>query len=305
MYKIAPYVTIKDSIIANELMEQGYSIVSLNELVDLDEIYDLYKNSHVFTSGSGGTFWSIYSQDIAYKQKVHDALGKIMGPLLHHYFTNFKTMINAFVVKVVGKNSYMHLHRDTTAMNETLFSPISLWLPLNTVDEDNGALFVVPKSHHLSPLYRAVTIPADYRDIEDICWQYAKKIFLQKGQAVIFDPRILHFSSPNISAENRVAIVSSIFHYSAALQICYLDNSKNEIEIYEQEDKFMIENQKFLINYLDKPAVGKLIKQLPFIDNPLSKPFFTNWCETNNLEKTYFTPVSTSGFPIAEAVNSN
>jgi hypothetical protein len=287
-----------------ELYSKGFVIIPTDNLIDYEAVSIFYNQTHHFTSGKGGTFWSIFSQDTAYKETVHKNLSVILKPFLDRIFINYRSMINAFVVKVAGSNSYMHLHRDTTSMDENIHSPISLWLPLNDVDENNGALYFVPKSHHLSPLYRAVTIPPDYRELEQYSWKYAVPIVLKRGEAVIFDPRLLHFSTPNLSDCNRVAIVSSIFPAEAKLETCYLNKKLMMIETYLNDDDFMFTNPNFLVNSMAKPISGRLNKQIPFIDYNLTAEFFDKWCKDSGLIPTDFIPKSTDGFPLPENQNT-
>lgn len=293
----------KAPIIQRELNLFGYSIVDTVQALDFNSIMRLYDTNHDFNDYKGGTFWSIYSQNISYKKEMHCQLNALLKTFLDNCFEDYKCMINAFVVKTTGSNSYLHLHRDTTAMDETQYSPISLWLPLCDVDENNGTLFIVPKTHHFAPLYRATTIPSDHRAIEEICWRYATPIILKKGQAVIFDPRILHFSSPNLSNSNRVIVVSSLFPKEAHLETCYLNSDRNVIEIYNNEDDFMFNNPHFLVNNSLRPTTGKLIKEIPFQDNNLSPIDFEGWCKAERLTPSKFIPKSIIGSPIAEPNN--
>lgn len=294
---------IQDCDLADELHENGFVIIKNLTGVDYQKLEVLYRNNHNFSVGEGGTFWSIYSQNFSYRMEIHYSLNTVLKPLLDTCFEDYKCMINAFVVKIAGSSSYMHLHRDSTAMDETQYSPISLWLPLCDVDENNGTLFVVPKTHHFAPLHRATTIPSDHRAIEEMCWKYATPIILKKGQAVIFDPRILHFSSPNLSNSNRVAVVSSIFPQEAPLETCYLNSDRNVIEIYNNEDDFMFTNPYFLVNNSLRPTRGKLIREIPFQDNNLSPLDFEGWCKAKRLTPSKFIPKSIFGSPIAEPNN--
>ncbi len=102
------------------------------------------------------------------------------------------------------------LHQDISYSPNNPYH-FSLWLALNNVDRNIGALQLIPKSHKLpiqpavdfwSPMYSSSKI---YNKLykTDI-----KVIELKKGDAVIFDSRLWHGSLKSITGKDRHAYVT-------------------------------------------------------------------------------------------------
>ena len=80
------------------------------------------------------------------------------------------------------------------------------WVPLDDVDEDGGALCVLPRSH-----LGAVELPVDYLspgfiDPADAWGTSAVTLFTRAGAAVTFDPRLWHASHGSIGGRVRRAL---------------------------------------------------------------------------------------------------
>lgn len=89
-------------------------------------------------------FYSLYSRDIEYRKIVHESISEIMKPVYDSLFSDYKVVLNSFIVKVSGPESEFCLHQDSTSFDETKYSSLSVWIPLQDTNMSNGCMCVVP-----------------------------------------------------------------------------------------------------------------------------------------------------------------
>jgi hypothetical protein len=249
--------------IINEL---GYCIIGNIENKKKEDLLNLYNETHDFSNSSeGGMFYSLYSNNLEYREKVHSSVAKILKPLYDDFFEDYKIVLNSFIVKVKGEKSAFTLHQDSTSLDETKFSPISLWIPLQDTDITNGCLFVIPKSHNIVFPYRGISFKSIFSSIEDTLKPYLVPIELKAGDILAFDNRLIHYSHLNQSNNDRIIAMSGIFPKNAEFQMCYKNEENNPfspIEIYKQSDDYLLKNTLFFHNCTCSPEMGEKIKEI-------------------------------------------
>ncbi|MCX6199880.1 MAG: phytanoyl-CoA dioxygenase family protein, partial [Bacteroidetes bacterium] len=166
---------------------------------------------HNFEIAKGGMFYSLYSRDIEYRKTVHESIGEIMKPVYDSLFSDYKVVLNSFIVKVSGPESEFCLHQDSTSIDETKYSSLSVWIPLQDTNMSNGCMCVVPYSHRMFSPYRGISFEQPFESIEGTVRKYLYPIELKKGDIFLFDNRIVHNSVINTSGENRVVVMSGIY----------------------------------------------------------------------------------------------
>lgn len=258
-WSIADYVQIADKEIRKSIKENGfYKSTKLKDETIL-ELLNIFKEEHNFDQNVGGMFYSVYSQDIEYRKRIHHKIQKVIQPIYNEIFTDYKSVINSFIVKTKGAGSEFEIHQDSTGLNEWKYSPISVWIPLQDTNAQNGCLWVVPKSHLFTSPYRGISFPSVFEGMEDTIIDYLQPIELKKGEVLLFDNRLIHTSSENFSSNNRIVLMSGIFPKEAKIISCYMDHpNSNVLEIFEQNEKFLLENKNFFENCTSRPYLGKV-----------------------------------------------
>lgn len=257
-WKPIKHSILKEDELALKIHEIGYSIKNIVNHNDIDALMNLFDQNHQIKDEKGGMFYSIYSQDTDYRKKIHYAISEILKPLVDSLCKDYKMLLNSFVVKISGPGSEFYLHQDTTGLDEWKFSPLSLWIPLDDVNEDNGCLGVVPKSHHLFSPYRSISFPAPFDAIQSTVKQYLQPIEMKKGDMLLFDNRVLHHSYTNKSGKTRIAVICGLFPEEATLQTCFKPTYEcgGEVEIIEHEGDYLLNGKNFLIDCQKRPQTG-------------------------------------------------
>ena len=194
----------KNDILNERLTTDGYVVVSLIEERDIKRLINFFysandKNKQAFTTYK--TNDSNYKRhvDLLIKNVIHNKAKVLFNEKYDPFWGNF-------MLKPPSKDTDLPLHVDWQYVEEPHQISLNLWVPLLDTNAKNGALHVVPKSHHLISFPRGINLPRYYEKQESIIkHKYGKRLDLKKGEAVIYDHRLLHYSYPNLSNQDRLA----------------------------------------------------------------------------------------------------
>ena len=282
------HTVIIDEVLREQLHQTGYAIHGNIGEENIEKLKNLYEQLHDFKTPEGGMFYSLYSNDINYRQKVHNSIGEILKPLYDGILKDYNTVINSFIVKLPGPQSDFTLHQDSTGLDEFKYSPLSLWIPLQDTDLSNGTLCVVPKTHRFFHPFRGISFSAPFAGYQDVLMRYLIPVVLKAGDILMFDNRLVHYSHLNNSEQPRIIVMSGIFPKEAGIISMYKDEAipGSPLEIYAQSDDFLITNKAFYENCTARPYRGEKVKE---IHEPLEKKTvydFLSWAAREHLEAT-------------------
>lgn len=131
--------------------------------------------------------------------------------------SNFKVLNNQYFCKPPNYKMTSP-HQDNAYFNSG-DSIYTFWIPLQDVDFENSCMFYVPKSH-LSGLVEHKVIGTNVRTRTgttgySLYSDFYKnsdflKVAMNRGDILVHDKNCMHFSSPNITDEYRIAITAII-----------------------------------------------------------------------------------------------
>lgn len=280
---------VENSVIQNEelratIYKEGYELLPFLDAEAIRKLKGIYKEEHQFEVKDGGMFYSLYSRDKEYRKRVHESIAEILTPLLEQHFTGYKNVINFFITKLPGASSEFYLHQDATGLDEFNYSPLSLWIPLDDINSENGALTLIEKTHWFFSPFRGVSIPFPFKKINETIKKYLKPIYMKAGEALLFDNRVVHTSMKNSSDKERIAIICGIFPKEANFRSCYRGNEVDSlIEISEHGDDYLLEYDHFFYNCTDRPKTGKLVKIIDEQFPEMTAEEFEELCKLNEI----------------------
>jgi ectoine hydroxylase-related dioxygenase (phytanoyl-CoA dioxygenase family) len=168
-------------------------------------------------------------EEIALTSKHSDVFRTKLGDIKQIQNLNFGSM-NIMLAKLIGAEEYEVLnnqyfckppnykmtsaHQDNAYFdsNEDIFT---FWIPLQDVDVLNSCMFYVPQSHlnglvehkAIGTNVRTRTGKTGYSLYSDV-YKNSEfvKVPMKKGQILIHDKNTMHFSSPNLSDDYRIAV---------------------------------------------------------------------------------------------------
>jgi len=202
---------VRDPARERELREAGFTVVRLlsgQAAARLrDELLALSPAGALRASVAGrhdhACHATFLEPDEAYRRAACAAVEARLGPPLAALLTGYRRLLAGFVVKPAGAGE-VGLHRDWTMTADPAELALNVWCPLVDVDADNGALALVPGSHRIAP--GTIEGPggrcrwaAELGDPPPP----ARPVALRAGEALLYDSRTLHRSSPNLSGAAR------------------------------------------------------------------------------------------------------
>lgn len=136
--------------------------------------------------------------DLIFEQIAGESLKSILGPDLL-----IQTKVNLSIQLPGDVNSQLDLHSDCWS-GDTPFQ-LNLWIPLTPCFASNS-MFLLSEKKTLTCLDLINHNPTIDRNV---LWSYVEDedfLALPKGQAIIFNPGLLHGNIPNMTDQSRVSI---------------------------------------------------------------------------------------------------
>lgn len=244
--------------------ENGFVIVPFISPQQIDELYGVYKS--IYPDGVQGFFTTTFANNVEHRELVNQSIKNICLEQIESLFENYKILFSSFIVKAPGEDSRLIMHQDMTLVDEREFSGINIWCPMVDLNELNGAIEILPKSHRFYKTYRGSSIPDIYDNVKDEVLGLMQPCYLKAGEAIIFDQSIIHNSPPNLSDTERPTINTFVAHSDARIKICYWDKETfgDNIEVFEQEDDFLEKFENFGHNIFSRPTIGKSLGLFPY-----------------------------------------
>lgn len=256
-----------------KLTEEGYIIAPVLDNAAITALTNLFNAIPQHQAA----FTTFAIEDYAIRKQVDTAIKAALQDFCKQHFTGYVPFWGNFFVKP-PQTPAMPLHADLQYVNEPQFISLNIWCPLQDVTADNGGLGIVPYSHHAIRQIRGTNITRAFRVNNDaIQQQLGKTLTLKAGEAIIYDHRLLHYSTANNSAQKRLAITlimvpeqAQLVHYYAATEN---DTNFEQYAIGSVEDFLRAPfNQRFthlnpvahIQDYSFKPvSIGDIQRHMP------------------------------------------
>lgn len=219
------------------LVEQGYFTTPLLTASEVKACSDFYHKTKSYSVGLKYNTLEVNSYN--HRKQVAIELRSIIGPRILAFLNNYKFIgINLAVKEAFAPPFASHI--DDTHVDESEWPAINVWIPLVDVDETNGSLYVVPRSHLLPAGIRGIGLPFSYAEYEPEIQARQVSLNLKAGEAVFFDDKLIHGSPANKTTQSRPAIIASLIQ-SEAQPIVYMSYDKldpHEAEKFHAPEEF-------------------------------------------------------------------
>jgi hypothetical protein len=117
---------------------------------------------------------------------------------------------------------------------------LNIWIPLQDVDEKNGAMWIVKGSHKIDRKIRGAGILfPDYYSILNELKPYMTSFSMKAGEALLFYHCTIHGSPANQSHNPRIVVQVSLIPSQAPLQIYFQKQPLAPLEIHSPDDDFV------------------------------------------------------------------
>jgi len=222
----------------------GYVVIDAGMETEADEMADFTKP---YLSGLSSEFYySLIANDFGGNKQISDKIHSILELFYNRYLIDYKTLNESFLSKPAHTTNELLLHQDWNYTHEDKFASLTLWMPLCDVDENNGAVFLLPGSHKWFNNLRSCNLPTARISSKDLSPIEMQTALMKKGQILIFHPAIFHGSFPNNSPRHRTVVTSVILPKNA--DYVYFQATKEgnpkEVKTYTLDDDAFLRELK-------------------------------------------------------------
>lgn len=164
---------------------------------------------------------------------------RITAPLL----VDHKAVMNSFLTKFPGPESFLPLHQDPTVVDEHEHRSVTVWFALEEIStrRRNGPMHLLPGSHRVGLEWRGTNTNPSYIEGLEALWAIAVPVDVAAGDVVLMDSRLLHGSPPNESDAARTAI-SGVFVPRAAPLCHAVGIDDHYVDILRVDDQFFCDH---------------------------------------------------------------
>lgn len=171
-----------------------------------------------------------------YKESVRESLTPLFEQIIQKYIPDHK-IIQINIFNKQPQSGYLSPHQNLTTVDEDFYTSLSIWIPLQDTDENNGCLYFLPNSQGKFEKYRNPYInwpPLKWStDMNDYP---LKPIKMNLGQILIFNDSLVHASPDNFSEISRVSFHGlAIPNHASPI---YPRKNNHQIEIIEVDKDF-------------------------------------------------------------------
>lgn len=257
----------------------GFVKIQLFDDSDVSALKSHYQAQKFSNSNNEDFFVTLDNAHPENARRVTKGIEDLLFPKLEGVISDYQTFAGSFIVKEPGKTNAVPPHQDWTFVDESKYYSASIWTPLVDVNEENGALGVIPGSHTIFSYPRASPSPqykAGLTEHASTLFPYIEIIEMKAGESLIFNNRLIHASLPNFSNEPRVAVGIGITRKEVQLIHYYLtpDVNKETLEVYEIDADFFNDYSNLDLRkvYLEGKSPGWM-KKIDTVENSKSYDF--------------------------------
>jgi ectoine hydroxylase-related dioxygenase (phytanoyl-CoA dioxygenase family) len=258
----------KNNALEETLNRQGYAVVDMLDRTAVSVFLEKYNTFFPEIDETPGRFTTLQHTNHETKNKVHAFIVEQMKKPLDLLFKDYIIPVSQFYTKKAHTVGDIDLHADSTLLlNHQLEPHYAIWIPLVDVNQANGCLTVVPFSHKDQSLFYGGSFAGRQEKYRNFLRNYEMPIVLKAGQAIIFDNNLLHNSTANTTAEDRICFTFRMTHKSSIFYSFINEFNNNNLAVYlESQDYYMDENWDGEGNYKSGKFLGNLQNGIRDID---------------------------------------
>ncbi|PHR74620.1 MAG: hypothetical protein COA67_00665 [Lutibacter sp.] len=256
---------LKKELFQSQFEDLGYIIIDLNNpnIIDLiDKEYHQLNPDDNFNPNDGRYHCTFIDTNIQYKKKAFELFKNHITPIIKEHLIDYDLLAGNFYVKPKNACEF-EVHQNWSVVDETKHTTVTIWIPMQDTNEFNGTLEVIPGSHKISKNITCLHEPYFFDKFEtELKRKYFQTINLKKGQAIIFDDKLVHYSKTNQSSKSRRALQLIAVPKEAELLIHFIDkDDSNYYNIFETNSEFYLQHN--ISHFMDGKPPLKHVGRVP------------------------------------------
>jgi len=251
----------KDPSLNNEFEKKGYikvPFLNQEEVSRLKDFYldNFYNKNEQYNGLENRTFteFSVINFKSEFKKKCFQEITEICLHPAQHLLDDFEPIIGNFIAKY-NEKGLLPIHQNWSVVDETKYSSVSIWCPLQDTTEENGTLYFIDGSHKYFRGNRHTQTHESFSGIHDYLFdEHLKPVPVKAGEAIFLDDAIIHYSPVNQTNQIRLAVQLIMKPKKAQAQFIETDLHDTEKgKIYNADPEFFFAFDEFKANINYKP----------------------------------------------------
>lgn len=240
----------------------------MNEVVDQIIPDDTLKETTPF-------YVSMFEQNTNIKLQLNKLITDFVAPEFEKILYNHHYVAGNVFFKLSGSGD-IDVHDHTDCTEESKYTSLTVWMPLQDTNEENGTLLLVPGSHKLFPFISHWNEPYYFINFIERLRDYHIPINSPAGEAVVFCDKTIHYSDINKSNTTRRALQLKFLPMDAPYLFYHLDkdNMDKGFEVYECKSEFYINNPCSLSFFAERPVGLRFLRHEPYQNRFISEEEF-------------------------------
>jgi hypothetical protein len=231
----------KISELNTEMEKKGFVVLSFLNNEELTALQTAFKK--IPTEEINQFYATAHHPDSKFRKKMSDLIMQNLHRALNEYMIDMDLLGGSYIAKPPKYEQVLQPHQDWNIVDESSFRSFNIWIPLIDLNQENGAIMVMPGSHRWVDTCRHSSIPCAFSQVHSLLLKNMQTLYLRAGEALIYDHGLIHASHKNNSEEVRVACASGIKPKEADMLFYWNNNGK--IEEYESNAAFFMTENVF------------------------------------------------------------
>jgi hypothetical protein len=251
-----PQPILQNEQLDRQLLEQGYVVIPFLNTAEVSALVNFYYQHH--TKEQDGMYATAHVPDVSFRMRMNDYIKEVFARAIQQTFVNHTALGGSYIAKGKGAKGTLEPHQDWNIVDEVKFRSFNIWVPLVDLTDSNGVIKILPQSHAWLTTYRSANISSAFGNLNDLLWQKMEPLYMKKGEALIYDHRLLHASGENSSDEIRLAAVYGIIPDKSKM-LYYHKADNNTVEVFESNPEFFLYG-----NIFEGPKSLKSLRKFSF-----------------------------------------
>jgi ectoine hydroxylase-related dioxygenase (phytanoyl-CoA dioxygenase family) len=260
--------------------KNGFVKFPMLDMGAVNELKTYFDDQNLRDHSGYGFNMSIEDDDKEKVERIRKKIFDVALPQALPYFASAKVVAGSYVVKEKNPQGVVPPHQDWSFVeDEGENYSVTCWIPLVPTNLENGYMGVIKGSHIMLDNVRpspSPQVPTPLMDQLFTIFPYLEMHPMQPGEALIFDHRTFHASTPNLTDDPRIAI--GLGFTQADSEICHynlkLNGKKDTLIKYAVDDGFLLkyDNAKLSKMYDAGETIEdyQIVKELPYLCPELS-----------------------------------
>ncbi len=220
--------------------DDGFTTMPFLDKDEVSKLVDIYYDLGIPGLEKLGFHATMSSPNSTYRKRVDEEIKKIVRPKVEKLLIDFKPLFANFIIKEPFRANECPIHQDWSYVDESRTTSINIWCPLVDTNRYNGAMQGLRGSHKLkTPIRFTPHIQPEWTCYNDLIKEKLEPLYLNAGEALIYNSRVIHYTPDNVTNKARLAIgFVNIPVEAQSIHYFWNKRNKRKLEMYKAEGDF-------------------------------------------------------------------